>query len=57
MPGSCPPFPYHSLVADPGTGHASRRYREVMVFHGDAVLIEYIIAYRRAAYGNDTGHN
>ncbi len=45
MEGVTPPTPHHALVVEPGGG---RRHREVVVFHGDLVYPEYLVAFRSA---------
>lgn len=45
IPGSMPPIPYHSLLAE--TGNVLARYREIVFFSGERIYPEYIIAYRR----------
>jgi hypothetical protein len=46
VPGCEPPLHYHSLLAE--LGGSIHRYREFVVFHGDHVYPEYVVAYRRA---------
>jgi hypothetical protein len=47
VPGCEPPaLHYHSLLAE--LGGSIRRYREFVIFHGDHVYPEYVVAYRRA---------
>jgi len=43
--GSNPPVHHHSLVVD--VGGKVLRYREFLVFHGDRVYPEYLVAYQR----------
>eukprot|EP00927_Polykrikos_kofoidii_P054275 TRINITY_DN48712_c0_g1_i1.p1 TRINITY_DN48712_c0_g1~~TRINITY_DN48712_c0_g1_i1.p1 ORF type:complete len:654 (+),score=73.63 TRINITY_DN48712_c0_g1_i1:158-1963(+) len=45
IPGVDPPVAHHSLIAE--TGKAIMRYREVVVFHSERVISDYLIAYRR----------
>jgi hypothetical protein len=45
--GSSPPVIHHSLLAEIG-GRISR-FREFIVFHGDRIYPEYLIAYKRAS--------
>uniref|UniRef100_A0A6U4XDW1 Poly [ADP-ribose] polymerase n=1 Tax=Hemiselmis andersenii TaxID=464988 RepID=A0A6U4XDW1_HEMAN len=40
--GVFPPTPHHSLIAQ-----GSFRYKEIILFHGDQVYPEYLLAYRR----------
>jgi hypothetical protein len=43
-----PGFPrlrYHSLLAE--TGESIKRFREFVVFHGNYVYPEYVVAYKR----------
>ena len=42
--GAVPPTPHHSLVVEPIAN--LRRHREVVVFHGDLVYPEYLVAFR-----------
>lgn len=53
IPGTEPPFAYHSLVVE--TGAAVKRYREFVSFHSDRVLVKYLIAYRRSGGGSGGG--
>jgi len=46
IPGVDPPVAHHSLVVE--TGKAVKRYREIVVFHSDRLVSDYLIAYRRA---------
>jgi len=43
IPGST--LPYHALLVEKGA--AVRRYREIVVFHGDRIYPEFLLAYRR----------
>ena len=43
--GVTPPIIHHSLIVEVG-GHIAR-YREFVVFHGEYVYPEYLIAYQR----------
>lgn len=43
--GSSPPVIHHSLLAE--TGGKIARFREFIVFHGDRIYPEYLVAYRR----------
>lgn len=43
IPGAS--VPYHALLVE--IGAAVKRYREVVVFHGDRIYPEYLVAYRR----------
>ncbi|CAE8686972.1 unnamed protein product [Polarella glacialis] len=45
IPGVDPPAAYHALVAQ--TGKAVKRYREIVVFHADRIVIDHLIAYQR----------
>ena len=45
--GVSPPVHHHALVGETATGH--ERYREFIVFHGDSLYPEYLLAYHRAA--------
>eukprot|EP00930_Biecheleria_cincta_P029091 TRINITY_DN2024_c0_g2_i2.p1 TRINITY_DN2024_c0_g2~~TRINITY_DN2024_c0_g2_i2.p1 ORF type:complete len:1198 (-),score=131.25 TRINITY_DN2024_c0_g2_i2:132-3725(-) len=50
IPGSSPPIPHHSLIAEKGPlseGYAVVRHREFVQFHSQRVLPEYLIAYTR----------
>lgn len=44
--GSTPPIIHHSLLAE--TGGKIARFREFVVFHGDRIYPEYLVAYKRA---------
>ena len=44
--GVSPPVHHHALVAE--TGDKVDRYREFIVFHGDSIYPEYLLAYHRA---------
>jgi len=48
VPGSSPPFSYHSLLVE--TGKSILRYREIVQCHADRILIKYLIAYRRGQH-------
>ena len=50
IPGVSPPIFHHSLVAE--LGSAIVRYREVIVFHGEYVMPQFLLAYQRCS-GND----
>jgi len=39
------PFAHHCLLVE--TGQAVKRYRELVMFHSDRVLITHVLAYRR----------
>lgn len=39
------PVPHHALLVE--TGAAVRRYREIVIFHGERILPEFLVAYRR----------
>ena len=45
--GVSPPVHHHALIGD--TGDQIDRYREFIVFHGDSLYPEYLLAYHRAA--------
>mmetsp|Transcript_72411 Transcript_72411/g.172572 ORF Transcript_72411/g.172572 Transcript_72411/m.172572 type:complete len:723 (+) Transcript_72411:107-2275(+) len=45
IPGSSPSEPHHALLAE--VGGAVMRFREFILFHGDRVYPEYLIAYQR----------
>jgi len=45
VPGVTPKIYHHSLIAELGRDIA--RYREFVLFHGDYVHIDYVIAYHR----------
>eukprot|EP00928_Gymnodinium_smaydae_P090703 TRINITY_DN74460_c0_g1_i1.p1 TRINITY_DN74460_c0_g1~~TRINITY_DN74460_c0_g1_i1.p1 ORF type:complete len:659 (-),score=125.16 TRINITY_DN74460_c0_g1_i1:92-2068(-) len=45
IPGTSPPLPYHSLVAE--RGGLVVRYREFIIFHSERIYPEYLIAYKR----------
>lgn len=47
IPNSTPPMHYHSLIAEAGKGNKVERHREFIVFDGDRLLLEYLVAYRR----------
>jgi hypothetical protein len=49
IPGVTPPISYHSLIAE--LGIKIMRYREFVLFHGDYVLPEYLLAYHRCWNG------
>lgn len=44
--GSSPPVIHHSLLAE--TGGKIARFREFIVFHGERIYPEYLVAYQRA---------
>jgi hypothetical protein len=50
IPGVTPPTSYHSLIAE--LGLKIGRYREFVLFHGEYVLPEYLLAYHRCWNGN-----
>ena len=43
--GSSPPVLHHSLVAE--TGGKIARFREFVMYHGDRIYPEYLVAYQR----------
>eukprot|EP00928_Gymnodinium_smaydae_P071327 TRINITY_DN5494_c0_g1_i1.p1 TRINITY_DN5494_c0_g1~~TRINITY_DN5494_c0_g1_i1.p1 ORF type:complete len:699 (-),score=67.15 TRINITY_DN5494_c0_g1_i1:383-2479(-) len=43
--GSSPPVIHHSLIAE--TGVRIQRFREFILFHGDRIYPEYLVAYKR----------
>lgn len=43
--GSSPPVTHHSLVAE--TGGKLSRFREFVIYHGDRIYPEYLVAYQR----------
>jgi hypothetical protein len=43
--GSKPPVIHHSLLVE--TGNVIKRYREFVVYHGDRIYPEYLVAYNR----------
>jgi len=45
VPGTSPAEPYHSLLAE--VGLRIKRYREFVVFHGERIYPEYLLAYQR----------
>lgn len=45
VPGTSPPILHHSLLVEVGGKIA--RYREFIVFHGDRIYPEYLVAYQR----------
>ena len=47
VPGTTPPVHFHSLLAE--TGVKIQRHREFIVFHGEYLYPEYVIAYQRCA--------
>ena len=47
VPRVFPSVHYHSLLAE--TGVRIDRYREFIVFHGEYLYPEYVIAYQRCA--------
>ena len=49
IPGVTPPTSYHSLIAELGIN--IMRYREFVLFHGEYVLPEYLLAYHRCWNG------
>lgn len=49
IPSMSPPMMYHSLVAELGGNIV--RYREFILFHGERVLPEYLLAYQRCSKG------
>ena len=51
VPGVSPPKFYHSLIGE--LGDVLQRYREFILFHGDQVKVEYLVAYQRY-HGNVT---
>jgi hypothetical protein len=50
IPGVTPSISYHSLIAELGIN--LKRYREFVLFHGDYVLPEYLLAYHRCWNGD-----
>jgi len=38
-------LPYHSLLVE--TGGAVQRYREIVLFHGERIYPEFLVAYQR----------
>ena len=50
IPNVTPPTNYHSLIAE--LGQAIVRYREFVVFRGEYVCPEYLLAYQRCRNGN-----
>ena len=49
IPGVSPPVMYHSLIA--GLGGSLARYREFILFHGEYVCPQYLLAYQRCYNG------
>ena len=49
VPGVTPPIFHHSLIAE--LGKVIERYREFVLFHGEYVHIDYVIAYHRCNGG------
>ena len=49
VPDVVPETPYHSLIIERGFGHDP--YREFVLFHGEYVLPEYLLAYQRCHKG------
>jgi hypothetical protein len=49
VPGVTPPICHHSLIAE--LGQVIDRYREFVLFHGDYVHIDYVLAYHRCNGG------
>jgi len=47
IPGSVPSTHYHALVAEAGKGHKVERHREFIIFEGDRVQLEYLLAFQR----------
>ena len=45
VPGSSPAVHFHSLLAE--TGGRVQRHREFIVFHGNYIYPEYLLAYQR----------
>jgi len=45
IPQMSPPEPYHSLVGE--LGGCLKRFREFVVFHGDRIYPEYLLAFKR----------
>lgn len=45
VPGSSPPLLHHSLLVE--TGGVVARFRELILFHGDRIYPEYLVAYQR----------
>jgi ketosteroid isomerase-like protein len=43
--GSEPPLHYHSLLVE--RGGRIHRYREFVIYHGDQIYPEYLVAYKR----------
>lgn len=41
------PMHHHSLVAEAGRGHKVERHREFVVFEGDRLKLEYLVAFQR----------
>lgn len=49
--GVTPPIHYHALLAE--TGQRIARFREFILFHGEFVYPEYLLAYQRAGEGGE----
>ena len=49
IPNVTPPTNYHSLIAE--RGHVILRHREFIIFHGEYVCPEYLLAYHRCHDG------
>eukprot|EP00928_Gymnodinium_smaydae_P069969 TRINITY_DN53928_c0_g1_i1.p1 TRINITY_DN53928_c0_g1~~TRINITY_DN53928_c0_g1_i1.p1 ORF type:complete len:917 (+),score=100.01 TRINITY_DN53928_c0_g1_i1:69-2819(+) len=45
IPGLDPPVAYHSLICM--TGKRIKRYKEVVIFHADRIVVDYVIGYHR----------
>jgi hypothetical protein len=45
IPNTSPTLPYHSLIVD--TGGGVMRYREIVIFHGERIFPEFVLAYKR----------
>ena len=53
IPNVTPPTHYHSLIVE--LGHTIVRYREFILFHGEYVCPEYLLAYHRCHNGRVVG--
>ena len=49
IPNVEPPMLHHSLIAE--LIDVGKRYRELVVFHGEQICTRYLIAYQRLAPG------
>jgi len=47
IPGTDPPVHFHTLIVEAGTGCKLLRHREVVAFHAERIVPEYLVAFSR----------